>query len=531
MLERLLVAPHVLNGIADKGKSSQIQHGDDEVSPIDATPDSASIRFGRASHPQEPHVKPSLGAGATLKPATSSIPVLRREKRRNQVAETAANLVQRKQVGDTSHGRKTSDVRWDPYSGEITTSNKGKPQSVKPGEYTPPAARSTSGTLGNSSTGTAGPKVSMSFGERVRKLKPADAPVEKPEWKGATGRVALVSPVTDQPDIRPISIPRKSSRRVASPIVSGPSTPISAIRTTMDETGPVSSQDLNPAIRAVPTRSGDNSPKGGALLSPAPESNPQAAVNSAVKLTLDTSPPPPTHQKKDSVDTIERNFREALQRSFNPNPAEPYVQPPSRFSVTTYATSTGDGGSPRQSSDSNRPPLPTQPHAYSNTQEPPNPTPATPILNRKRPKIGESTKSASRKSAPSSPVLISMTSSIATKRPTNKSLPKSPPEAGSQDLISSLQAQLDDLGNRRSNIMKSIRQMTELMPTDNVVETDGVRRKREDEKRKIEFLREEEADIRSQEHDIGLKLHRAWKRKDNDAAYEPTGLWVKRVGG
>jgi DUF438 domain-containing protein len=124
-----------------------------------------------------------------------------------------------------------------------------------------------------------------------------------------------------------------------------------------------------------------------------------------------------------------------------------------------------------------------------------------------------------------------MTSSIATKRPTNKSLPKPPPEAGSQDLISSLQAQLDDLSNRRNNIMKRIKLMTELMPTDHVVETAEVRRKREEEKHLIEDLKEEEADIRRQEHDLGLKLHRAWKRKDNDAAYESTGLWVKRVTG
>lgn len=79
--------------------------------------------------------------------------------------------------------------------------------------------------------------------------------------------------------------------------------------------------------------------------------------------------------------------------------------------------------------------------------------------------------------------------------------------------------------------MKSIRQMTELMPTDHVVETAEVRRKREEEKRKVDFLKEEEADIRRQEHDLGLKLHRAWKRKDNEGAFESTGLWVKRVTG
>lgn len=79
--------------------------------------------------------------------------------------------------------------------------------------------------------------------------------------------------------------------------------------------------------------------------------------------------------------------------------------------------------------------------------------------------------------------------------------------------------------------MKSIRQMTELMPTDGVLITDEVRRKREMEKMKVEGLREEEADVRRQEHEIGLRLHRAYKRRDKNAEFEPTGLWVRRVTG
>jgi len=131
------------------------------------------------------------------------------------------------------------------------------------------------------------------------------------------------------------------------------------------------------------------------------------------------------------------------------------------------------------------------------------------------------------------PVFISMTSSIASKRMSNvsKTLPQSPAEAESQDLVTSLQAQLDNLQHRRNNIVRSIRQMTELMPTDHVVVTAEVRRKRDEEKRKVEGLREEEADVRRQEHEIGLRLHRAYKRRDKDAIYEPTGLWVRRVTG
>jgi len=73
--------------------------------------------------------------------------------------------------------------------------------------------------------------------------------------------------------------------------------------------------------------------------------------------------------------------------------------------------------------------------------------------------------------------------------------------------------------------------MTELMPQDRVVVTDQVRRKREEEKKKIEMLREEEAEVVREEHELGLKLHRAYKRRDKEGIYEPTTLWVRRVTG
>jgi hypothetical protein len=73
--------------------------------------------------------------------------------------------------------------------------------------------------------------------------------------------------------------------------------------------------------------------------------------------------------------------------------------------------------------------------------------------------------------------------------------------------------------------------MTKLMPTDGVLITNEVRRKRELEKLKVEGLREEEADVRRQEHEIGLRLHRAYKRRDKNAEYELTSLWVRRVTG
>jgi hypothetical protein len=490
------------------------------VSPIDETPDTSQLGFGRPSSRADPS-----------KPPSSSIPILRREKRRNQVAQAAANFVTRKEVGGgTSKGRKTADVRWDPYSGEQTNSEKGKPQSVKPGQFTPPGLRSVHGptglALGNESNISAAPKNQKSFGERVRNLK-INSPTERPEWKGASGRVAVVSPVADQMDIPPLNIPRKSSKRVTSPHSGSPS-PVSVIRSGGDETSPASgqmSEHIDPTIRTVVSNSGRNSPR--VLNSPI-----AAPLDPVLKATSDNAQNAQArgHQKQDSAGTIERNFREAFKDvSFaGHNSEEPYVQPPSRFSVTTYAPSEAHS-TPRPSTDTfDRPPLPTPPQTYTTNQQP------TPVLNRKRPKVAESPKATARKEvASSSPVFISMSSSVASKRASNiaKNLPQSPAEAQSSDLLSTLQAQLDDLAHRRNNIVKSIRQMTELMPTDGVLITDEVRRKREVEKMKVERLREEEADVKRQEHEIGLRLHRAYKRRDKNAEFEPTGLWVRRVTG
>jgi len=464
------------------------------------------------------------------KPTASSIPVLRREKRRNQVAAAAQNLVARKQVGEGTKGRTATDPRWDPYSGEITTSDKGKPQSVKPGQFSPPQLRSAQGSvpLGNQSNVTA-QKNNTSFGDRVRRLNPKNNPAERPEWKGATGRVTLVSPVTDQPDIPPLSIPRKSSKRVASPVSA--LSPVSAGGETVAV--PAQQSGVDPTITTIILNSGESSPQ--VFQSPTtikPYSDIPAPLQVPANKTSQIRGNLPTEVNNNpisrNVSTIERNFREAFKGLSTNNPAEdPYDQPPSRFSVTTYAPS--EKSSARPSIDTTEQhPLPTPPPEFTQNQ-------STPILNRNRPMVVTSPKATTRKAVntPSSPIVISMTSSIATKRASNisKTLPQTPAEAESLDLISSLNAQLENLAHRRRQIERSIRQMTEMMPTDNITLTVEVRRKREVEKDKIEKLREEEADVRRLEHELGLKLHRAYKRKDKDAEYELTGLWVRRVTG
>lgn len=123
------------------------------------------------------------------------------------------------------------------------------------------------------------------------------------------------------------------------------------------------------------------------------------------------------------------------------------------------------------------------------------------------------------------------TLSVASVLSLGKSLPPAPPEASAKDRVTELNAQLEALGNRRININTAIRKMTEMMPTDNILASDAVVRKREAEKRKVEALRTELADVERQSYELGLKLHRAYKRLDRNAEYEPTTLWVRRVTG
>ncbi|KAI1345256.1 hypothetical protein F5Y15DRAFT_365380 [Xylariaceae sp. FL0016] len=230
-----------------------------------------------------------------------------------------------------------------------------------------------------------------------------------------------------------------------------------------------------------------------------------------------------------------------------------WTQPPSRFSQTTAATS-HPPSSPKQGLDDAVPPVPMSaqdPSPRSKTAA------GASILDRKRPIVPGY--EGSPRPSPTEPVRINMDSpyyvasppktkarpsgpqpvprgnystlSVASVASVDKVLPLAPPESASQDRVTQLNAKLEALANRRMNINTAIKQMTELMPTDNVLASDAVVRKREEEKRKVEVLRIELADVERESYELGLKLHRAYKRLDRDAEYEPTTLWVRRVTG
>ncbi|KAK7743299.1 hypothetical protein SLS53_004384 [Cytospora paraplurivora] len=269
------------------------------------------------------------------------------------------------------------------------------------------------------------------------------------------------------------------------------------------------------------------------------------------------------------------------------NADSPYIQPPSRFSVTTYAT-TAYTSTPRESldqfdrnpyNDAYAPPLPTPPNDVElsfNTKPP-----GDSVMDRSRPKLrskttwdenddepvkislskpwmstagansaGINTQSSPpriKETAHRGPLELSGAGNITPRTAADsrqlqapstvsvdKALPAAPPELSASsvnDRVAMINAQLQSLGNRRININRSITQMTKLMPRDNLMAAPEVMRKREMEKLKVQELERELADVQREEHELGMKLHRAYKRLDRHADYEPTSLWVRRATG
>ncbi|KAI0483104.1 hypothetical protein GGR56DRAFT_670904 [Xylariaceae sp. FL0804] len=588
-----------------------------DVSPIDDSPDMSQVASGR---------RPPSSTDAR-----SNIPMMRRERRKNSDAAMRAlretksrdHLRQNRPYGD--------DVRWDPRTGEPTTGPKGRPSQVNPQEFVQDltsrgSSRSPSQPLRQAQQSPS------PFGERVRRKEPVTTPspepAPRPEWRGASGRSTLVPPVREDRNVTPLNLPPKSTRSDARGAAV-----LSPTDSTGSETAPPAVSARGPGAQARQPRNTGKTATGKPapiLETPSPHTNayptpppqpgyPSPPLSDDNSASIKPTPAPQQQQQPESqhqnqtrsahqtpqslpalqIPSQERAIRRKPAASaataaapaaasspapvksqgddIHPSQLPPggfpsdWTQPPSRFSVTTVATS-NQAPTPNGSIEvvpSLPTPPPQQPAAAA--------APHSSVMDRKRPHVpgyensprdspteavrinldspyrvaspaqGSSSKNNTprMKPRPSAPTHHESTLSLgSTTSGSEKMLPLAPPElsaamaasggSGSSavaDRVAQLNARLEALANRRVNLHKAIRQMTELMPTDNLLASEAVVRKREAEKRKVEALRAELADVERASYELGLKLHRAYKRMDRDAEYEPTTLWVRRVTG
>lgn len=452
-----------------------------------------------------------------------------------------------------------SKVRWDEYSGEPTSGNAGKAGSVSPGSYAKGATSPSSSQrrqMGYNVSVT-GPdptaRMKMSLAERANRFGKRPTPVEtKPRepWSRATGRAEIVKPFRDQPSDKPLEFSRpadpiraESSRKDASNSLA---TTVKRVPAPAD-TAPVADTsdefDMHeePIKPVVPLKVGRNSsPR--SLASPLSPHNPgnQAPYS---------YPSPITPTNKQSPAAAINNNLLAKPEPAEPQPTTPNVKvarksvedtpgstaskdagPPSRFSWTTYNSGTTYQQSPPPSPP---PPLPT-------TKIPPEAaSAASTVLNRKRPvpvadriptrkpvgtgtaSIASTTRRTTMSSDPPSPRPDSTFSTS-----TRKALPRPPTELAAADHIEILESQMEDLKVRRNNVYRLLRDLNNMAPPNPMI-TD-FKRMRLVEQRKKDF-EEELAEIKREEHDVGLKLHRAWRKREKADPGSESALWVRRV--
>ncbi|KAI4140108.1 MAG: hypothetical protein L6R39_005950 [Caloplaca ligustica] len=486
---------------------------------------------------------------------TSNIPVLKKPQRFGSVSNKWSHWKGRgAEVRSPDRDLSTPPgTRWDDYSGERTTSEKGKPGQVTPGSipFDPkPGPLVRPQALGNTTIISGGGNAPVRR-KRVPSRDEQFSSAVREEWKGASGRHKIINPLMDKPlpPGKSAVFPTGSRRLSESPSdlvrtrdAISPTSGL-ALSAISDESTPTrdtfrqqsikvdeNEQVESPGFAAVaspvsivtplnhqpePNRNTEHPTKidasfpprsqsvGGSAFSTEDRRSPLARHPNGDGLTLRPPPQPPTPEVTpiDSRDSHghydpEREFRANLQHLNLEN------QPPSRFSATTYATTAYN----------------SPPATPETNQESPAQTPPSSILNRKRP-VPVAGIPAKRKPTPSE-------AEQARENRHTKTLPKSPPEVEAQTRVAILQAQLDNFRRRRTNIQTVLNELTSVVQPSSIGYDIAAKK---EIKKTVDSLNKELAEIMKEEHETGLKLHRAWKRQDNDSAYEPTTLWVRRV--
>ncbi|PYH89820.1 hypothetical protein BO71DRAFT_98675 [Aspergillus ellipticus CBS 707.79] len=308
-------------------------------------------------------------------------------------------------------------------------------------------------------------------------------------WKGASGRSPIVTPIQEKPGAKPLSrvhLSRSNDRLRESQTDS--SIP--------DHTTP---RAIVPTV--VTTISG------GDFKSKSPEKD-KYAIGSDVYRTRTpeerVQTPSASSTAPPRVDLPEPDWESSL-ADLKLTTDELAEQSASRFSATTYEpTETGSSiGSARVSFDG----------ASQSTDN------VASIMSRKRPVPSAVApgKKPSRKPTPSQ----ALDDAEAPKEPEQTT-----PEQQVQARIDALEARKDNLARRKTNINTIIYELTQAIQPSSIAYDLAAR---DEVKRTVASLETELAEIKREEHEIGLKLFRAWKKRDDIGGYGGSSLWVKRV--
>jgi hypothetical protein len=98
-----------------------------------------------------------------------------------------------------------------------------------------------------------------------------------------------------------------------------------------------------------------------------------------------------------------------------------------------------------------------------------------------------------------------------------------------KDHMSILEEEREQLPSRRTALRREIYNLEQVLPPN--PSTHNPIARQEMQARRDEMV-QELADVEKAVHESGMKLHRAWRRRDKKMGVErPTHLWVSRVAG
>jgi hypothetical protein len=457
--------------------------------------------------------------------AGSQIPVLRRAPSVLRNGDVPPGPKQKFWEGKLAPNAK---VKWDEYSGEPNSA--GKSASVDPGSYAKGVPSSDRRPMGYQVSVSGPEKKNTSFGERVGRFGSKRSPPPVEPWSRATGRSEIAPALKYQPADKPLQIPRKTispstdqerSNALAAAIDSAPKLPDTQAVTT--EMAPKDPRDnhmrYNDGIKPI------------APLKVGKTISPTSPTGLGISTNAYPSPITPTsrtqlNQSPATVTPVEQTLYPTLRTAtppYNKETSDKDKQAAiSRFSWTTY----NSAGTYQHS------PPPSPPNGLSSSSQKQRVvtepiSAASSILNRRRPVPHADSVPAPSMNKFYTPIPRSPYASSTFSNSSQKALPLPPTHLSAIDHIAYLEAQQEDLRIRRNNVFRLLKDLNNAAPP-NPLLTDFKKAKVAEQRKKA--FEEELDEIRKEEHDVGLKLHRAWKKREReDPNSNGSALWVRRV--
>ncbi|KAL4780232.1 hypothetical protein BJX76DRAFT_54991 [Aspergillus varians] len=386
---------------------------------------------------------------------------------------------------------RANTTRWDDFSGEPTTSTRGRiGQVASSGVFSEthvsaPRRPSTSSKLldwgkEQLQSRRKAPESRNIYYDEATPFAPREP------WRGQSGRAAMINPIQEKPRARSSSRLRLLMSNDQPREMSTPSPVLGVGSGTVTTTITAGEPNFQPQPRTKPYD---------ARGAETPTRNANNVVSGSAPPRVDLVSGP----------TLSASLTDLTLADGDLN------GPTSRFSVTTYdPTEAGSlTPSPRHSL------TPSPPASIIDTASQSSET-ARSIMSRARP-VPSAIVSGKR------PVRKPIPSDVLS----NKELPPNPAEMTAQGRIEMLEAKRNDLVRRRMNINTIIHELTQVIQPSSIAYDMAAR---EEVKKTVASLNNELAEIKKEEHDIGLKILRAWKKRENEDLYGQSGsLWVKRV--